>query len=67
MNLGDSLPSSASLSRLWHLSPGTIHDNEHVYLHRGNIKTVKNKITIKEKKRKKFFLNEIMNLSSYVP
>jgi len=26
--------------------------NEHVYSHRGNIKTVKNKITVKEKKKK---------------
>jgi len=26
---------------------------EHVYSHRGNIKTVKDKITIKEKKEKK--------------
>ena len=35
--------------------------NEHVYSHRGNIKTVKNKITIKEKKRKKNTnKNEIM-------
>jgi len=26
---------------------------EHVYSHRGSIKTVKNKITIKEKKKKR--------------
>jgi len=33
--------------------------NEHVYSHRGNIKTVENKITIKEKKENKN-KNEIM-------
>ena len=33
------------------------YHNEHVYLHGGNIKTVKNKITIKEKNTNK---NEIM-------
>jgi len=35
-----------------HLLKLIILINEHVYSHRGNIKTVKNKITIKEKKEK---------------
>ena len=30
-----------------------IYTNEHVYSHRGNVKTVKNKITIKEKETEK--------------
>jgi len=30
-----------------------VTDNEHIYSHKGIIKTVKNKITIREKRRKR--------------